>query len=83
MWKDLVCNIIYNTMQEDPKVFSENQAEQGAAAKNRKARYQDGQVGVTPNSVERKPKERNRKYKKRAIQELNKPMTTSRVKPTR
>lgn len=61
-WKGLVQDIVVDdSMDTAPKVYNAAQEAQRAAAQKRKARGQDGPVGRTPNSDERKPKERRQK----------------------
>lgn len=65
IWKDLVTDIVIDeTMNTAPKVISEaqmDQGEQGGGAMKRKAQAQNGPVGKTPKSAERKPKERRQR----------------------
>lgn len=62
LWTGLVHSIeVDDSMQSAPKVYSDAQADQSAGAQKRKARAQNGPVGYTPNSAERKPKERRQR----------------------
>lgn len=58
LWKDLVQDIIVDdSLQAAPKVINETIDEHNEGAQKRKARAENGPVGQTPNSAERKPKE--------------------------
>lgn len=62
LWKDLVQDIIVDeSLQSAPKVTNGTLAENNEGAQKRKATAQNGPVGQTPNSAERKPKERRQR----------------------
>lgn len=63
LWKEVVHNIVVDkTMQVAPKVEHEEPEDSRGVAQKRRARDQDGPVGATPNSAERKLKVRRHQH---------------------